>query len=836
MKRFYTLILCLAAMLACSHSSVAQSCTVNAGGNATVCGSSATLTGAATGTVSAASPTWIFVSGPTTPVIVSPNSLITNVTGMTSDGNYVFSLSQPCVTGTATSSVTITAHARPASFTAGPDVTNICATTGTTPLAGVIPAGFTGTWRFLNIYYFNRFGLTVTTNGQLSSTSVATPTFSLVNKAGHTIDPSYYTILKITSADGVCSYEDTAIVRFIPNPIINPPVTYDQCISATNPQNYFFLDAEPYFATAVTGAAGTPAAGTTVTLTTVSQPAGGTLSFGSLDNDIVFLNGASIVGTYVFKLTVTNACGTYTTPNITYINNGPAPKLVNFQPTGHTAPEQLTVYSFTGSGGEVHCGIANTSTPETFYFSLDPTQSANNLTTVTPSTIYPPGGAPTVVSVSGAGTYNRSATVNPPAGGWRIGTYLFIVAVSNSNGSCELDQYYYIHISDNSRPALSVADVSVCKTGNGAVTATIALPAIYKGVVNSSYFQDLPAYYNFSVVSKPAGSGTPTYTTTNLRTITTATTPISNLTRAGDYVFTMTFNNGGGVGPFLEQEYSCSGIGTYQTNFTIHVDSLINSNAGSDQTTACGSGSASLVGNSFGTGTGLWSVASAPAGATPVFASPTSPLTTVSHMNVIGTYNLVWTITTANNGCTSKDTVAVTVSCVVPVTLESFTGESHDCNAELSWRTSGEVNFSHFEVEAAADGASFQKIATIAPAQAHAYSYSYKQPGKNAYYRLRLVGKDGTSSYSNIVAVKTKCDGDAVDIYPNPAKDNIVITGLHTGASVRILNAAGLLTEEVKNVTGSSLTVKLKNYPAGVYYVHVFDNNESSVHKIYIGN
>ncbi len=66
---------------------------------------------------------------------------------MTVDGNYVFQLSRTCGVGTATSTVTITAHPRPASFTAGPDITNVCATVGATPLAGVIPAGFTGTWR-----------------------------------------------------------------------------------------------------------------------------------------------------------------------------------------------------------------------------------------------------------------------------------------------------------------------------------------------------------------------------------------------------------------------------------------------------------------------------------------------------------------------------------------------------------------------------------------------------------------------------------------------------------------------------------------------------------------
>src|SRR5690606_5955938 len=122
----------LLVLLCCTgrHSLYAQDCTANAGGNAIVCGSATTLTGSVGGSTGPGTPLWSFVSGPVTPVIATPTALVTNVTGMTSDGNYVFQLSQPCATGTAISIVTITAHPRPAGFTAGPDVTSVCATTG----------------------------------------------------------------------------------------------------------------------------------------------------------------------------------------------------------------------------------------------------------------------------------------------------------------------------------------------------------------------------------------------------------------------------------------------------------------------------------------------------------------------------------------------------------------------------------------------------------------------------------------------------------------------------------------------------------------------------------
>ncbi|MBO9635231.1 MAG: hypothetical protein J7578_19125, partial [Chitinophagaceae bacterium] len=567
-----------------ASTSLAQNCSVNAGGNATVCSSSTTLTGTESGTPGSGTPTWTFVSGPVVPTIASPNSLVTTVTGMTMDGKYVFQLSRNCGTGTANSTVTITAHPRPASFTAGPDITNVCATVGSTPVAGIIPAGFTGSWRAVNIYSWLRYSTTVSTNSAFDNTTIATPVLSLVNKANHSIDPAYYAILRITSIDNTCSYEDTAIVRFVPNPVLSYPSTTTECRDAS--QNFsiiFPTPGSPILATDFTNTAGASASGTTISINVISQPPGGNLTYNRIsDEGRLFLTGASVPGTYQFQLTVTNSCGTHTTPTLTYNFNGTKPRLVNFQPTGHGAPEQLIVYNSTGSGGEIHCNsMAGTSTPENFYFSIDPADPASLLTTVNTRGITPPGGAPTVV-VTGGGTYNRTATVTPPAGGWQAGTYSF--SVTTSNGACNVSQNYFIHISDNARTNVTVPDVSACYTAAGAViSATVPLPAAYKGVVNPSYFQEFGGYYNFAVVSKPAGSATPTYTSTGLRSITSTSTTISNLDKPGDYVFSITAINGPGAGPFLTTEYGCSGASLSST-FTVHVEEKINANAGSGLT------------------------------------------------------------------------------------------------------------------------------------------------------------------------------------------------------------------------------------------------------------
>lgn len=669
-KCIFKILLLLILPGALAENALAQDCSVNAGGNAIVCGASATLTGAASGN-NAGNSVWTFVSGPVTPAIVSPNALTTDVTGMTADGDYIFQLSQPCGTGTAQSTVTITAHSAPPDF-AGPDITNVCATTGTTTLQGVIPPGFTGTWRAVNIFNLGRFGTTVSTNAQFSDNMIATPVFSLINKSNHTIDPAYYVILKITSLDGVCSYEDTAIVRFIPNPQINPNLNSNQCLDPESTTHFINLSSPPYFATDITGSAGTVANGTTVTMNVISQPAGGAVSLNRIsDNNYVFLDGINVEGTYTFTLTVTNSCGTYTTPDISYTYLGTRPHSLNFQPAGHDYPEQLQIYSSVGTGGEVHCGIAGTATPETFYFSIDPDDAPTVLTTVSADGIIPGGVAPTITT-TGDGTYNRSVTVTPPAGGWQIGTYRFDIELSNGDGSCAFSDHYYIHISDESRPELSVPDISVCYPGTGAIAAAIPLPAVYKGAVNASYFQDFNGWYNIAVVSKPAGAANPVFETSNLRTLTDTSTVISNLNMPGDYVFRLTPFNGNGADSFIQQEYACSGFASpLSALFTVHVENLINPNAGSDQELDCIS-TADLIGNDPGVGAGIWTVASAPVGATPVFADDNATQTNVTGLERSGIYQFGWTITTPLGGCVNTDTVQVEIANCLPVAIDDY--------------------------------------------------------------------------------------------------------------------------------------------------------------------
>ena len=668
MKFFNTYILFFVFLLVGLSMTSAQNCTVNAGGNATICGTSYTLQGSSGGTP-VGNPTWTLVSKPSgapDPVISNINSYTPNVTGMTFPGNYVFQIAQACNSGNVTSQVTIIAPGDVSTFTAGPDITNVNATVGTVNLNGVVPAGYTAQWSAYNIWRYERSSGTKTSqNSQFGSPTSASTSFSLIKKADHDIDPSYMVTLRITSINNPnCWYEDTAIVRFIPNPQLIIP-NKSECVSSTANTYIYLTSTSPIFGTTTPGSAGNPTYGTSISIIPVSQPAGGTITFWRILDDAFYFTGANVPGTYKFTVKITNASGTYITPEITYINQGIPPSAVSFLVASD--PEQMVAYGPGKSGGEVQCGIAGTTTPITFRFTLDAADPVTNTSSVKTAVIYPPGGAPGITT-AGDGTATRSVTVTPPSGGWRVGTYKF--DINTSNGVCgSSTQNYYIHISDGSRPNVSVNNMTVCYPGSGVVTATIPLPAVYQGVVNSSYFQDFSAQYDLTLVSKPAGSGTPTFEARNQRLITSTSTIIGNLTMPGVYVFKIKANPiNSNIGAFLDAEYACSGTAREGT-FSITVAPQVNSNAGSDQDVICNT-AISLAGNNPGAGTGTWSVVSSPAGTSPVFSNAASPNTTVSALSVAGTYTFRWTIATGD--CVSTDDVAVTIQACVTISGTVF--------------------------------------------------------------------------------------------------------------------------------------------------------------------
>lgn len=113
------------------------------------------------------------------------------------------------------------------------------------------------------------------------------------------------------------------------------------------------------------------------------------------------------------------------------------------------------------------------------------------------------------------------------------------------------------------------------------------------------------------------------------------------------------------------------------------------------------------------------------------------------------------------------------------VKLLDFTGANvNNQYTQLNWTTGSENNFDHFEIEHSVSNSNFVKIGVVNGSgdsqfqQFYAFADNVPSEGTN-YYRLKLVGKNGSFTYSNVVIVNFSLA--VIEIYPNPASNYVYL-------------------------------------------------------------
>ena len=143
----------------------------------------------------------------------------------------------------------------------------------------------------------------------------------------------------------------------------------------------------------------------------------------------------------------------------------------------------------------------------------------------------------------------------------------------------------------------------------------------------------------------------------------------------------------------------------------------------------------------------------------------------------------------------------------LPLQLKSLSVTYNNGYAGLSWQTCNEINVQKFEIQKSLDARNFTAIADVAAKNANcATTYNYNEAkalSGIAYYRIRIMDKDGASSYSSIVSVNGKVPL-SISVFPNPVVNNLVL--MHP-------KAAANASLQVFNLNGKQLA--LRNIPQG---------------------
>lgn len=168
----------------------------------------------------------------------------------------------------------------------------------------------------------------------------------------------------------------------------------------------------------------------------------------------------------------------------------------------------------------------------------------------------------------------------------------------------------------------------------------------------------------------------------------------------------------------------------------------------------------------------------------------------------------------------------------LPVKLAYFGVEKTEVATLLEWGTAEEVNSAYFDIQRSADARNWQGLGTTEAAfesnTARHYTFldSIPEAGLN-YYRLKMVDADGSFTYSHVRSVNFPHFSWA-EVYPNPVDDllRIVIRNSKVN-NIRIISHSGI-ERLSRPVTSSSLTISMKQYPTGMYYIH-FEQADGAV-------
>lgn len=198
----------------------------------------------------------------------------------------------------------------------------------------------------------------------------------------------------------------------------------------------------------------------------------------------------------------------------------------------------------------------------------------------------------------------------------------------------------------------------------------------------------------------------------------------------------------------------------------------------------------------------------------------------------IGTDQFMYIITDGKGGFDYANvTVEVTLS--LPVELVHFSAEEAGCEITLSWATAMELNNSHFELERSVDGFRFAKIGQVAgngtTNQYRVYDFKDEMPIRENYYRLKQIDYNGTTTYSNVIFVKSECVQNEnrigmVDVFPNPVISGAINlrfeADLHQNELLTISDLYGknILRQEVMMQAGSNrVAIDVAELSAGTY-------------------
>jgi Secretion system C-terminal sorting domain len=151
----------------------------------------------------------------------------------------------------------------------------------------------------------------------------------------------------------------------------------------------------------------------------------------------------------------------------------------------------------------------------------------------------------------------------------------------------------------------------------------------------------------------------------------------------------------------------------------------------------------------------------------------------------------------------------------------------------LSWQMPGEINVAKYQVEWSSDSRNWQPIGNVSASDSNGtadYSWTYSQPSLINFYRLKIINLDGNFSFSSIIRINGS--DKAIVIYPNPAKNNVIISSFSDKpATVIFINSSGKALLR-KTLNEPVTRIDISNFASGNYLIRIIRDNKVAVYQL----
>ncbi len=170
----------------------------------------------------------------------------------------------------------------------------------------------------------------------------------------------------------------------------------------------------------------------------------------------------------------------------------------------------------------------------------------------------------------------------------------------------------------------------------------------------------------------------------------------------------------------------------------------------------------------------------------------------------------------------------------LPLDFVSVNAQSSSCAVHISWNY-GNNTVAHYAIERSNNARIYNEVATLDP---KATSYIDVTPESGSwYYRIKAINIDGTNTYSPTLAAQTtQCIGNTVNIYPNPAQDQlqIVLQGSSMTDNYELVDALGRVVMKGSLKSNANNKVDVSHVSQGVYVLRVIMDESVTTQQVQI--